>query len=276
MSLTCPKCTSPFEEGAKFCENCGCNLEQEYAENLVCPECKATYSTNMKYCINDGKKLISPKDLIPECETCHTAYSGEVKFCPRDGGAVKPRYMRANSGAASASSYSNTSGSNSQQDYHLHLDDLANTVYTKASIGNRFLASLLDNFFTGLLALPAIFMGYLSLRRASELGWESAMGGLVVAAFLLIIPLIYALIKDGLGEGQSWGKRTMNLMVVNIDTRTPCSKGESAIRNIVSMLLGGIPYVGWLVEPIVLLVHQEGRKVGDMAAHTQVIETSEF
>ena len=282
MRLTCPKCTAPFEEGSKFCETCGCNLEREYIENPVCPECRTSYSTNINYCVNDGVKLVHPRDLVPQCEVCHTTYSEDIKFCPRDGGTVKVRYAKAFTPGSSGSQSTNDGfhgRSTTQQagnDYSLHLDDYGTGPYPKASLGRRFVAYLLDAFFTLLLSIPAAGIAWLGVVKMMEFDMHSAWGSFIVAGLLAIIPVVYSLVKDGMGEGQSWGKGAMNLMVVNLDDRTPCTKANSFVRNFVSGLLGCIPYVGWLIEPIVLMVTQDGKKVGDMAARTQVIETSDF
>jgi len=88
--------------------------------------------------------------------------------------------------------------------------------------------------------------------------------------------LIYNSIKDGLGQGQSWGKKKLDLMVVNLDNNTPCDKKKSFFRNFISGLVFIIPFVGWLIESIMVLVTEDGRKLGDKAANTQVIDKRNF
>jgi uncharacterized RDD family membrane protein YckC len=68
----------------------------------------------------------------------------------------------------------------------------------------------------------------------------------------------------------------MGLMVVHLPTNLPCDRGQSAIRYLVMCALGLVPYVGWLVEPIVTLVAAGGRRLGDTAAGTQVIRVSDL
>ena len=85
--------------------------------------------------------------------------------------------------------------------------------------------------------------------------------------------LYYSFAKDGFEGGQSFGKKAVDLMVVNVVTNRPCSLGESFVRGIIQTLLGLIPVVGWLIEPIAILVNDDGRRLGDRAAGTQVIET---
>ena len=135
--------------------------------------------------------------------------------------------------------------------------------YPKASLGSRLLASIADTAFSVLALLPGyIFIGIRSTQ--------------VLGSTLLIIGscwvLYYSFFKDGLSGGQSYGKRMNGLMVVNITTNRPCTKVGSAIR-----ALGlCIPYVGGIIEAILVLVTDKGHRLGDMFAGTQVIELSQY
>jgi|TARA_B100001971_G_C18086690_1_gene481302 uncharacterized RDD family membrane protein YckC len=84
--------------------------------------------------------------------------------------------------------------------------------------------------------------------------------------------LTYNFIKDGLGKGQSWGKKAVGLMVIHLSDKTPCSLSQSLLRNLIMILLGIIPFIGWLIEPIIVLSTKDGRRLGDRAANTQVVE----
>jgi len=90
----CPKCDAEFLLGAKFCENCGCNLEVEFIENPICPKCRKTFSSGTAFCSEDGTKLVSPEQMIPKCVKCGKAYTDGTKFCSRDGGKVIPEALR--------------------------------------------------------------------------------------------------------------------------------------------------------------------------------------
>jgi uncharacterized RDD family membrane protein YckC len=65
-------------------------------------------------------------------------------------------------------------------------------------------------------------------------------------------------------------------MVVHLPTNQPCTTGQSALRYLVIFLCNLVPYVGWLIEPIVTLAAAGGRRLGDQAAGTQVIEASAY
>ncbi len=88
--------------------------------------------------------------------------------------------------------------------------------------------------------------------------------------------LLYTLLKDGLGRGQSLGKRLTGLMVVKLENSEPCTFGVSALRNLTLILQNLVPHVGFLIEPIVTLVHERGQRLGDLLANTQVIEVEQY
>ena len=258
MSFNCPKCGSEFTKGAKFCQTCGCNLELEFIENPTCPKCKTTYPTNTKFCVNDGSKLVRPEDLITKCVICNTAYSDDIKFCPRDGGEVKVILTK----QYQQPIYNQQSFRNFKP----------NQKYPKASLGNRFLAALLDGLISTGLSIPAILFFVAAMEKTKGYDNDGAGGLIFIAILFYLIPVIYSLIKDGLGQGQSWGKRPLDLMVVNLDNNAPCDKGKSFFRNFISTLVAIIPFIGWLIEPIMVIATDDGRKLGDKAANTQVID----
>jgi len=145
----------------------------------------------------------------------------------------------------------------------------AGAIYPKAPIGGRILAALVDQLVSsvpaGLMVVAAVssFLG-----NATGLG--VTFGLLALAA--VTWALLYSFTKDGRPGGQSIGKKMMGLMVVHLQSNQPCSRGQSALRFLVMFLLGLILGAGWLVELIVLLIEPGGRRLGDFAAGTQVIE----
>ena len=84
----CPKCGTEFTSGTKFCQNCGCNLDDEFIETPTCPKCGKTFPTGTMFCSEDGSKLVSPDKLIPRCIKCGKEYTDGTKFCPNDGGQI--------------------------------------------------------------------------------------------------------------------------------------------------------------------------------------------
>ena len=252
----CPKCGTEFQSGTKFCQKCGCNLENEFIEKPICPKCFKNFPAGTKFCDIDGSKLTSPEKLIPKCVRCGKEYPTGTKFCPDDGGAVIPEALR----------YGNQIFSTT-----------FNGAYSKASLGNRFLASLLDGLIMTGLAIPAIIFYAIGMAQLGSYGGsDDAIPFFIIAVFLYFIPLIYSFIKDGLGEGQSWGKKAVGLMVVYLPNNTHCTIGQSCLRRLIGGLLAIIPFIGWLIEPIMVLATEDGRRLADKAANTQVIEKNMF
>jgi len=285
MNYTCPKCTSPFTEKTKFCKICGCNLHEELIEKPTCPKCNTVFSYDIKFCIQDGTKLVHPDKLIPKCVVCKKLYTNGTKFCPNDGGEIKLEddillHRNANttkSGETKSeetkSSYQETTAaSNPQPNYNI------TKTYNKAPLGKRFLAYLLDGLIIAALFLPSLFflfdffIGILDGYYDNYISEQNIFFGLL----LIFFPLRYALIKDGIGEGQSYGKSAVDLMVINVNTNKPCTKMNSAGRNLLSNLFFSIPYIGSLIEIIMVFANPEGRKLSDLGAATQVIDKNEY
>jgi len=136
-------------------------------------------------------------------------------------------------------------------------DSVGAGIFPKAQVLNRGIAKLIDLF-------------------------------IVVAASQLILPvgflggLAYILVADGFAGGRSIGKRLIGLQTVRPDRRVAAGFRESIIRNLpfaVAQLAFAIPYVGWLVsvaiiafEAVLVLGNEQGRRLGDEVAGTQVLD----
>lgn len=157
--------------------------------------------------------------------------------------------------------------------------DSPGTVYEKADLVKRFLATLIDGIIGGILyaILSVVSMG---------LGW------LTYAAYILV--------RDGLSldfmDGRSVGKKLMKLRPVRLDG-TAMDIQASVMRNwplALGTILSGLLFLfgGWrlywsmswlaslgsllaLVEGILVITDKDGRRIGDKQAGTQVIVTDE-
>jgi uncharacterized RDD family membrane protein YckC len=151
--------------------------------------------------------------------------------------------------------------------------------YPKASLGKRFLARVIDS----LVMIPVYL--YFVIQYAQNMSHTKIMpaynepvssGGIGMGLLLLCIPaIVYFFIKDGMGKGQSWGKKAMGLMVVYLPDNAPCTKGQSSVRFLVEVFLC-VTLIGWFIEPIMAFVDNNGRRLADLAAKTQVVEVNMF
>jgi uncharacterized RDD family membrane protein YckC len=94
----------------------------------------------------------------------------------------------------------------------------------------------------------------------------SAMFGLAAPALAVLgflVAFAYLLLADGLPRGQSFGKRVLNIAVIDRRTRAPCTYGQSFLRNFLLAVLG---IIDWIF--IFGATHQ---RLGDMAANTIVV-----
>lgn len=143
--------------------------------------------------------------------------------------------------------------------------------YPKAPLGARFAASVVDS---AILMIPLLLLGVgLTVAAIAEVTWLAVvLGALLAIAF--VWAMVYSFIKDGRPGGQSLGKKWMGLMVVHLPSHTPCTRGKSALRQLVSSALGFAG--GSIVEPILVMVNDDGRRLGDLAAATQVIAVEHY
>lgn len=139
------------------------------------------------------------------------------------------------------------------------------SVSHKSRILNRVAAKMIDLLIVGLI-------------------------GLIV--FYPIGPLLgfaYSLFADGLRigplEGQSIGKKCLNIRVINRVTRKPANFKDSALRNApvgVATFFSIIPVWGWLIllliglplmlmEIYLMLSVETGHRLGDVMGETEVV-----
>lgn len=114
-----------------------------------------------------------------------------------------------------------------------------------SSAGFRIVAFLID----------AILVGIVSLLLPAFSGW--------------IIGAAYMVLRDGLPflDGQSIGKKAMGIQAVDY-------KGESLVNNWEPLILRNVMLLFapvMLIELVVLLANEDGKRLGDQLANTRVI-----
>ena len=152
----------------------------------------------------------------------------------------------------------------------------------RADRGKRFMAMILDMTFTFIIGLPAMVLAMMAMMNT---GLFPALfnNGIVqtntifilyyfISILLCIPPLIYPFIKDGMKNGQSFGKRLMGIRVISLDDGTPCTYARAAIRQLISLLLCNVAFIGYIIEPLIVLIDDDGRRIADRIANTFVVQ----
>lgn len=133
--------------------------------------------------------------------------------------------------------------------------------------------------------LNVIIMAMVSvslLNRAVSKGMDIVIA-LAIAEVLpragWVAAVLYVLVSDGVGGGQSIGKKLLGLRVLNSDG-APCGLKDSMLRNLLlglGVFLWKIPLLGWpllaaaiIVEFLVLMGSDSGKRLGDELADTHV------
>ncbi|MFH0818957.1 MAG: RDD family protein [Patescibacteria group bacterium] len=133
------------------------------------------------------------------------------------------------------------------------------------SISKRIIAYLIDIF------IILLFIIGLSLTLIPIAEFSSDLFSILFPLYILIISIcagVYLFIKDGF-NGQSIGKKIMNIQVVDIITKQPISYGKSALRMLILRMFG-------IVELIIAIIQPNHRRLGDYIAKTIVINKDTF
>jgi uncharacterized RDD family membrane protein YckC len=118
----------------------------------------------------------------------------------------------------------------------------------------------------------------------------------VIVGLVGLIPVVggiagflYFLLRDGLLEGSSLGKKLLKLKAVEVESGKSATYSDSVKRNLifaVPSLLLVVPFLGFVVylavasvvgiiEIIAVLTDQNGRRFGDRLANTKVVNVAD-
>ena len=129
--------------------------------------------------------------------------------------------------------------------------------YEVAGLGDRIGAYLLDSLLTGSYFVA---LGFFNAKVTELPTWLNIM--------LILPPFLYHLLCEIFLNGQSLGKRQLNLKVVRLDGTQP-GIGSYLLRWLLR------PIDIWLygsVAIITILVNGKGQRLGDLAAGTTVVK----
>jgi uncharacterized RDD family membrane protein YckC len=118
-----------------------------------------------------------------------------------------------------------------------------------ADLGQRFVGQMLDGF----IAYGGLFLG----------SYVTGMLG-VTSAPAVILFLLYLLFADGIGGGQSIGKKLLGIAVVDAASGRPIGHRASFVRNVM-MVLG--------IFDTIFIFGDRRQRLGDKLAGTLVVKT---
>jgi uncharacterized RDD family membrane protein YckC len=138
-----------------------------------------------------------------------------------------------------------------------------------ASRGARLAAALIDGLAAVVILLPALAAIFFVGENSSLSGAGLLFAGLSAIGFLVFAIYQMAML---LREGQTLGKKAMNIRIVNYsDGQVPPAGRLLMMRYFVNSLLGNIPLYSFL--DILFIFGSERRCIHDYLAGTKVVET---
>ena len=223
---------------------------------MICPSCKKSGPASFK-CRNCGAELMRGRYRSDESK-------GQGTAGPRP--ALRAQAAVAGGGGAVAM----------ENPYATPRQPVVRAEYPEASgsdvlasRGSRLAASLIDGLAAVVILLPA-------LAAIFFVGEDSSMStmGVAFAALSGIAFLGFAVYQISMlvREGQTLGKRAMNIRIVNYsDGLVPPGGRLLLMRYIVNSLLGNIPF--YTLLDVLFIFGGERRCIHDYLAGTKVVET---
>jgi uncharacterized RDD family membrane protein YckC len=137
--------------------------------------------------------------------------------------------------------------------------------FTPASVGDRILAHVID--WTIFIAWFLIFA--LVASGMGDALFGSKIGMVVFFVFMLLPVMLYDLLFEVFMNGQTLGKRAMDVRVLALDG-TPPTLGAHIMRWMFRLVDTGM--FGSMVALVVAAVNGKGQRLGDIAAGTAVVK----
>ena len=137
----------------------------------------------------------------------------------------------------------------------MRIIEVAKKRYELASLWERWYGQFLDAvIYCSIIVVVVVLAVYAGLTEV----------GVVIG---IILSLLYYLFQDGLRNGQSYGKRIAKTKVIDPRNGSPCTFGQSFIRNLLFWILG-------LIDCI-FIFGEKRQRLGDKAAKTFVVKFTE-
>jgi uncharacterized RDD family membrane protein YckC len=149
------------------------------------------------------------------------------------------------------------------QTIHVRTTQNVFIQYPVASLGDRILAYFLDSL---------IMIAYVALSVVLLMTFEINSIALIFGVILIPV-MFYHLAFEIFMDGQSPGKRQMQIKVVRLDG-TPPTIGNYIMRWMLRLI--EIDVMSGAIAMIVIAVNGKGQRLGDVAAGTAVIKLVKF
>lgn len=132
------------------------------------------------------------------------------------------------------------------------------------SVGIRFVATLID------LIVLAVVGNVLSIAVGPSTGFGivKLQGGM--GLLFPVICLGYFVLMEAYCNGQTLGKMATKIRVVQ-ENGKPCDLGTAIVRNILRIVDG---FFFYLIGAILIWSSPKKQRLGDMAAHTVVVDST--
>lgn len=138
---------------------------------------------------------------------------------------------------------------------------------TPANLGERFLARMIDIVFIAVYVFATV-----AAINALPYGFKNNWMFTVILFALYLPILLYSLLFEVFNEGQSPGKKIMNIKVVMADGSTP-ALGSYLLRWLLYSI--DVPVTGGLGILFILLT-KNNQRIGDLAAGTMVVRLNNY
>lgn len=138
-----------------------------------------------------------------------------------------------------------------------------------ATIGDRFVAILIDSIILFLISLVFLFL--IPIFSLGGFGFAFGLGFLVGPLVLLpfLLGLVYFSYFEGT-TGQTPGKSMVGIKVVDETTQRPIDMGRALVRNILR-IIDWLPFF-YLLGFILVEVEEKKKRLGDRAANSIVVK----
>lgn len=134
--------------------------------------------------------------------------------------------------------------------------------YPLASVGDRIFAYLIDQ----LVIIAYVFISFLMIFNiAKTTVW-------LYIAFIVLPVIVYRLVFEIVMNGQTPGKRAMNIQVIKMDG-TEAGFGQYVLRWIFGVVDFG--FSSGVIAVLAVAIGGKGQRVGDMVAGTTVVKLIE-